>query len=148
MARVMTRDELARRVEGAIRDRYIDRHPLMQLLYRGGLSKKQLRAWIVNRFYMQNSIGSKDAAILSNCPVPEVRRLWISRSVRREGLESTVGDVEGWLALAEAAGLRRENVQRGEAMGSANAGPQTARLASRPPHERPTSAGSATRRHG
>jgi pyrroloquinoline-quinone synthase len=82
----------------------------MRLFYKGRLTKKQVRAWIVNRFYLQNNIGSKDAAILSNCPIPEVRRIWISRTLRREGMGGSVGDVDGWLTLAEAAGLRRDRV--------------------------------------
>ena len=110
MANLMRRDELIQRLRDTLGPKYIDKHPFMQLLYRGELSRKQVRAWIVNRFYLQNNIGSKDAAILSNCPVPEVRRLWLTRSIKREGLESAVGDVEGWLALGEAAGLRREAV--------------------------------------
>ena len=34
----------------------------------------------------------------------------MSRSIRREGREQPVGDVDGWLALAEAAGLKRDDV--------------------------------------
>jgi len=90
--------------------RYLDKHPFMQLFYRGELSRKQVRAWIVNRLYLQNNIGIKDAAIISNCSIPEVRRLLLARSVRREGLEGAMGDVEGYLELAEAAGLRRDAV--------------------------------------
>ena len=103
--------ELVNAVRKALEGRYIDRHPFMQLFYRGALSKKQMRAWIINRFYLQNSISSRDAAIVSNCPHPEVRRIWISRMLRREGMGDTVGDVDGWLEFAEAAGLRKESVR-------------------------------------
>ncbi len=110
MPRSTSREAFEQRVRTALEPRYIDKHPFMQLLYRGRLSKKQVQAWIVNRFYLQNNITSKDAAILSNCPIPEVRRIWLSRTLRREGMGDTVGDVDGWLAFAEAAGLRRETV--------------------------------------
>ncbi len=90
--------------------RYIDKHPFMQLLYRGKLSKMQIQAWVINRFYLQNNIASKDAAIISNCPIPEVRRIWLSRMLRREGMGETVGDVDGWLDFAEAVGLDRRLV--------------------------------------
>lgn len=99
-----------RQVRTALEPRYVDKHPFMQLLYRGRLNRKQVQAWIMNRFYLQNNITSKDAAILSNCPIPEVRRIWLSRMLRREGMGDTVGDVDGWLAFAEAAGLRKETV--------------------------------------
>jgi len=88
----------------------VDKHPFMQLLYKGRLTRKQVQAWVVNRFYLQNSIASKDAAIMSNCPLPEVRRIWLSRALRREGMGDAVGDVDGWLGFAEAAGLRKETV--------------------------------------
>ncbi|HYC26892.1 MAG TPA: hypothetical protein VEB67_02575 [Nitrososphaerales archaeon] len=116
MARAFTRDEFVEELKSVLGPRYIDRHPFMQALYDGRLSKKQVRAWVVNRFYLQNSIGSKDAAILSNCPVPEVRRIWISRTLRREGMGDSVGDVDGWLDFAEAAGLRRETVRQAKCL--------------------------------
>lgn len=109
-AHPLTRVEFIARLSAQLTPMYLDRHPFMQLFYKGELSRKQVRAWIVNRFYLQNNIGSKDAAILSNCPVPEVRRLLLTRSVKRAGLEGVLGDVEGYLELAEAAGLRREAV--------------------------------------
>ena len=36
----------------------------------GLLSPEALRGWVANRFYYQRNIPRKDAAILSNCPVP------------------------------------------------------------------------------
>ncbi|MDA4127680.1 MAG: pyrroloquinoline quinone biosynthesis protein C [Thaumarchaeota archaeon] len=110
MPKNTSKDEFERELKRALEPRYVDKHPFMQLLYRGRLTKKQVQAWIINRFYLQNSIGSKDAAIISNCPFPEVRRIWISRALRREGMGETVGDIDGWLEFAEAAGLRRERV--------------------------------------
>ena len=108
MPKLLTKDEFVRDLRENLSPRYIDKHPLMDKLYKGKLSEKQLQAWIINRFYMQKNVGIKDAAILSNCPEQEVRRIWISRSLRREGLERSPGDIEGWLSFAEASGLRRE----------------------------------------
>lgn len=112
MARPLDGRAFVEEVREALAPRYIDRHPFMQLLYRGKLSKKQVQAWIVNRFYLQNSIGSKDAAVVSNCPLPDVRRIWIGRTLRREGMGDSVGDVDGWLGFAESAGLRKDTVLR------------------------------------
>ena len=64
----------------------MDKHPFMRLLYQGKLGRAQVQGWIVNRFYLQNNISAKDAAIVSYCPIPQVRRAWMSRSFRREGL--------------------------------------------------------------
>ena len=110
MTDLRSRETFSRDLRNSLRPRYIDKHPFMRLLYKGELSKKQMQAWIINRFYLQNNIISKDAAILSNCPLPEIRRIWMSRTIRREGLERPPGDVEGWLMLAEAAGLKRQDV--------------------------------------
>ena len=39
---------------------------------------------MANRWYYQAALPRKDAAILANCPLPEVRRRWISRIVYQE----------------------------------------------------------------
>ncbi|MFQ5950840.1 MAG: pyrroloquinoline-quinone synthase PqqC [Candidatus Geothermarchaeales archaeon] len=90
--------------------RFQDKHPFMKLLHKGRLTKTHLRGWILNRFYFQKSIPLKDAAIISNCPIPEIRKIWLGRLMGREGYGDQEGDIEGWLRLAEAAGLRRELV--------------------------------------
>ena len=43
----------------------------------GELTREELQRWVANRFYYQECIPLKDAAILSNCPEVEVRREWI-----------------------------------------------------------------------
>lgn len=107
---LMGREEFLRQLRNRVRDMYLDKHPLMQMLYRGKLTQKQVKAWIINRFYLQRNIPLKDAAILSNCPEAEVRRLWIGRLLKREGLGGSIGDVEGWVGLAEAAGIGRDEI--------------------------------------
>lgn len=108
LTRAQFLDELKERVAGTGQAR----HPFMVLLHDGNLTKKQLKAWIVNRFYFQRSVPLKDAVILSQCPVPEVRKIWLSRILRREGMQRDVGDIEGWVALAEAAGVSREELSK------------------------------------
>jgi pyrroloquinoline-quinone synthase len=107
---LLGRDEFLSLLQKRIRDMYQDRHPLMQMLYAGKLTRKQVKAWIINRFYLQKNIPLKDAAILSNCPEAEVRKLWIGRLLKREGLGGSIGDVEGWIGLAEAAGVTRNEL--------------------------------------
>ena len=112
----LTREEFLQLLGRRTRDKYQDKHPLMAMLYAGKLSPKQVKAWIINRFYLQKNIPLKDAAILSNCPEPEVRRLWIGRILKREGLGGSIGDVEGWIGFAEAAGITRNDVLRAECL--------------------------------
>ena len=51
----------------------------------GRLSRRQIQGWVANRFYYQENIPRKDAAILANCPDLEVRRRWIRRIVDHDG---------------------------------------------------------------
>src|SRR3954467_7530043 len=92
--------------------RYHDKHPFHRYMNAGCLSADQLRGWVANRFYYQRSIPIKDAAILSNCPRREVRRVWIRRIHDHDGAPdgSSEGGIEAWLRLADACGLRREEV--------------------------------------
>lgn len=87
--------------------RYHHRHPFHLRMNEGSLTPHQLRSWAANRFYYQRSLPMKDAAILANCPVREVRRAWIHRIVDHDGGQEGEGGIEAWLRLAEAVGLRR-----------------------------------------
>jgi pyrroloquinoline-quinone synthase len=90
--------------------RYHDQHPFHVRMNAGRLSRRQLQGWTANRFYYQENIPRKDAAILSNCPDPEVRRRWIRRIVDHDGAAPGAGGIEAWLRLAEATGLTRDEV--------------------------------------
>jgi pyrroloquinoline-quinone synthase len=67
---------------------YHDKHPFHLAMNEGRLSPEALRGWVANRFYYQQNIPIKDAAILSNCPVREVRRVWIHRIFDHDGTGS------------------------------------------------------------
>ena len=56
-------------------------HPFHTLMHEGRLTPRQLQGWVANRFAYQRSIPRKDGAILSNCPVAEVRREWLQRII-------------------------------------------------------------------
>ncbi len=89
---------------------YHDKHPFHVAMNDGQLSPDALRGWVGNRFYYQTNIPIKDAAILANCPVREVRRAWIHRILDHDG--SLSGAVEynpSALALTEADVLSGES---------------------------------------
>src|SRR4051794_30046076 len=90
--------------------KYHHLHPFHVQMNEGKLSREAMRGWIANRFYYQRNIPIKDAAIISNCPIREVRRLWLHRITDHDGTDADVGGIEAWLRLAEAAGLSREEV--------------------------------------
>jgi pyrroloquinoline-quinone synthase len=117
---------------------YHDKHPFHLAMNEGRLSPEALRGWVVNRFYYQRNIPIKDAAILSNCPLREVRRIWLHRIIDHDGVlpravesavlsgqaqsrvgrkfvednehYSTEGGIEAWLRLGEACGLSRNKL--------------------------------------
>ena len=119
---------------------YHDKHPFHRAMNEGRLSPEAVRGWVANRFYYQRSIPVKDAAILSNCSLPEVRRIWIHRISDHDGVlpravesavlsgqaqsrtgrkfvednehYSTEGGVESWLRLGEACGLSRAELMQ------------------------------------
>jgi pyrroloquinoline-quinone synthase len=98
---------------GALRglsDRYWGTHPFHRRLHAGELDERGLRIWAANRWYYQCQLPQKDAAIISNCPLPEIRRQWLDRIVYHDGPHAGTGGIERWLRLCEAVGLEREEV--------------------------------------
>jgi len=96
--------------------RYWGTHPFHDRMHAGELSEHELRVWAANRWYYQSVLPQKDAAIISNCPVPEVRRVWLDRIVYHDGAADSPVDGGGdsgrerWLRLCEAVGLTRAEV--------------------------------------
>ena len=102
------RDELVRRLRAVGEARYHNLHPFNQRMHAGELSRAEMQRWVANRFCYQLAIPIKDAAILSNCPEPEVRRHWIQRIIDHDGRETGEGGIEAWLRLGEAMEVPRE----------------------------------------
>jgi pyrroloquinoline-quinone synthase len=93
---------------------YHDKHPFHIAMNSGALDRSALQAWVANRFYYQVNIPIKDAAILSNCPVREVRRLWLHRITDHDGSRDDEGGIGAWLRLGEACGLSRSSLLASE----------------------------------
>src|SRR5580704_16510779 len=86
---------------------YHDKHPFHVLMNTGKLGRDGIQTWVANRFYYQVNIPIKDAAIVSNCPLREVRRLWLHRITDHDGTQGDEGGIGAWLRLGEACGLSR-----------------------------------------
>jgi pyrroloquinoline-quinone synthase len=89
---------------------YYANHPFHHLMHEGRLTKRQLQGWVANRLAYQRAIPRKDAAILSNCPDSDVRRLWLQRIVDHDGTAPGTGGIELWIRLGEALGVPREEM--------------------------------------
>ena len=81
-----TRDEFEARLRERGRTYHIH-HPFNVLLNSGRATPEQVRGWVANRFYYQIAIPIKDAAVLSNCPDPQVRRGWVQRILDHDGFK-------------------------------------------------------------
>jgi pyrroloquinoline-quinone synthase len=93
--------------------RYHDKHPFHHRLHVGECSPDQVRAWVINRWAYQAAIPMKDAAFLSRCTDPAMRRAWRSRIEDHDGGISEGGGIRRWLRLAEAVGLDPDYVASG-----------------------------------
>jgi pyrroloquinoline-quinone synthase len=91
--------------------RYHNLHPFHQRMDAGELTRDELQRWVANRFYYQRCIPLKDAAIMSNCPEVAIRREWIQRIIDHDGRGDDPGGIESWLALGEALGVSREELE-------------------------------------
>ena len=90
---------------------YYANHPFHQLMHEGRLTPRQLQGWVTNRLAYQRAIPRKDAAIISNCPDPDVRREWMQRIVDHDGTRPGTGGIEMWIRLGEALGVPREEME-------------------------------------
>lgn len=89
---------------------YHDKHPFHVEMNEGRLSREAVRRWVANRFYYQRNIPRKDAAIMANCPLREVRRLWLHRITDHDGAAGDEGGIGAWLRLGEACGIARDEL--------------------------------------
>jgi pyrroloquinoline-quinone synthase len=95
-------------------ERYHHKHPFHGLMHDGKLTRGQLQAWALNRYYYQSRIPIKDAAILARSEDPAFRRAWRKRILDHDGDGVKPGGIEKWLRLVEATGLSREQAFQDE----------------------------------
>lgn len=110
MSGPLDREGFEQRLRAIGEARYHDKHPFHAMLHGGRCSMTQVRAWVINRYYYQSRIPMKDAAFLSRCEDPEMRRAWRSRIEDHDGGIEEGGGIRRWLKLAEAVGLHPEYV--------------------------------------
>ena len=109
---LLSRDEFVQRLRAVGEEGYHDKHPFHVLMHEGKLTKRQLQAWIENRFYYQAMIPKKDSVIMAKMTTPAERRAWIQRILDHDGTPGQeAGGIHKWLVLGEAAGLRREDIE-------------------------------------
>ena len=89
---------------------YHDKHPFHLLMNSGELTKGQLQAWALNRYYYQINIPIKDATMMSRLWDPKMRIEWRRRILDHDGLGDDEGGIERWHQLTDNLGLERKFV--------------------------------------
>ena len=89
-------------------------HAFNKRLNSGALQPFQVRGWVANRFYYQQAIPMKDAAVMANCEDRATRRRWIERMLDHDGHGDhegqNAGGIETWTRLGMAVGLSRDDL--------------------------------------
>ena len=106
----LTAHELRSRLLATGAARYHHLHPFHLRMHEGVLTRGQLQAWALNRYYYQSHIPIKDSLLLAKSDDPAFRRTWRKRILDHDGDKDGYGGVEKWIQLAEATGLKREQV--------------------------------------
>jgi pyrroloquinoline quinone biosynthesis protein D len=106
----MTPDQLEAALRRIGAERYHSHHPFHKLLHGGRLSKRQVQAWALNRYYYQARIPIKDATILARMEDPALRRAWRQRIIDHDGEQTGEGGIERWLKLTSGLDLPRAYV--------------------------------------
>lgn len=91
-------------------ERYHNKHPFHALMRDGKLSKGQIQAWALNRYYYQSRIPIKDSVIMSRITDVETRRIWSQRVLDHDGTREGQGGIRKWLHLCERLGLDKDYV--------------------------------------
>src|SRR5580700_11771967 len=107
-APLLSLEELRAQLQVTGEERYHHKHPFHLLMHDGKLTRGQLQAWALNRYYYQEHIPIKDAAILARSKDPAFRLAWRKRILDHDGDGTKPGGIEKWLKLVETTGLSRE----------------------------------------
>ncbi len=110
-AATLTPEELEAALRAIGAERYHIHHPFHRLLHGGKLTRAQVQAWALNRYYYQALIPAKDASLMARLPTAAERREWRRRIEDHDGDGEKPGGIERWLKLAEGVGLDRELVE-------------------------------------
>ncbi|KQT86377.1 pyrroloquinoline quinone biosynthesis protein PqqD [Aurantimonas sp. Leaf443] len=111
---MMGRDDFVAALRQIGAERYHHLHPFQKRLESGQLTREQVQAWALNRYYYQSMIPVKDSLILARLTTSELRREWRQRIIDHDGTDTERGGIEKWIALTDGVGLDRAYVESGE----------------------------------
>ncbi len=103
-------EALERRLHEIGAERYHNHHPFHGLMRDGSLTKGQVQAWALNRYYYQSRIPIKDSSLMARMIDADLRRTWSQRVLDHDGTHEGQGGIGKWLHLCERLGLERDCV--------------------------------------
>lgn len=110
MTQLLSPDELEAALRKIGDERYHWNHPFHIAMKSGELTRAQVQAWALNRYYYQSQIPIKDATILARMDDPAMRRAWRQRIIDHDGERDGEGGIERWLRLTDGLGIDRAYV--------------------------------------
>jgi pyrroloquinoline-quinone synthase len=116
LSKLLSPAELEAALHAIGAERYHNLHPFHRKLHGGELTRGQVQAWALNRYYYQSQIPAKDATVIARLPTAELRREWRSRLVDHDGEGPGEGGIARWLRLAEGVGLDSDYVTSTEGL--------------------------------
>jgi len=122
MNEMLTRQGLRDALQQTGEAMYHHRHPFHLRMHAGELTREQLQAWALNRFYYQSIIPIKDAIILSKSYDAAFRLAWRKRIVDHDGdpaQPEKPGGIEKWIQLAQQHSANRSYAHAREALQNA-----------------------------
>jgi len=77
-------------------------HPFEQRLYQGDCDLQEIKQWLINRYYFEETMMKKDCIILTNSSDHEFRKVWLKRITDSQGVG---GGLDQWREMAYSAGI-------------------------------------------
>ncbi len=108
---LLSPDELEKALRQIGTEHYHHLHPFQLMLNAGELTRFQVQAWALNRFFYQSRIPIKDATLLARLEDPCLRREWRRRIVDHDGDSDADGGLYRWTVLTDGLGLDRAYVE-------------------------------------
>ncbi len=80
----------------------MNQHPFEQKLYSGQCTQAEIRRWLINRYYFEETMMRKDCIILANSEDHEFRKVWVKRVIDSQ---APGGGLDQWRTMCVSAGI-------------------------------------------
>jgi len=77
-------------------------HPFEQKLYSGKCDLPEIKRWLINRYYFEETMMRKDCIILANSDSFDFRKVWLKRVIDSQ---SPGGGLDQWREMCYSAGI-------------------------------------------